>query len=112
MASLSGGYNGSTFCQPINGCGTVFALAPGGQESVLYAFQGPPADGASPVASLLLDRSGNLYGTTELGGSGAFCNDEECGNVFELAPGGTETVLSFILQRVPAAPTGGRQPPP
>jgi uncharacterized repeat protein (TIGR03803 family) len=57
---------------------------------VLYEFQGPP-DGYSPSASLILDASGNLYGTTQLGGTGV-----GAGTVFELTPtanGWTETVL-------------------
>jgi uncharacterized repeat protein (TIGR03803 family) len=56
-------------------------------EKVVYSFQGPP-DGASPQASLVADSAGNLYGTTEVGGSGF-------GTVFELSPpataGGTWT---------------------
>jgi uncharacterized repeat protein (TIGR03803 family) len=56
-------------------CGTVFKLTPptttGGPwaETVLYSFTGG-ADGAQPVASLIADASGALYGTTEGGGSG------------------------------------------
>ena len=57
---------------------------------VLYEFQGPP-DGYNPSASLILDASGNLYGTTQVGGTGA-----GGGTVFELSPtatGWTEAVL-------------------
>ncbi len=68
-------------------CGTVFKIAPGGSESVLYAFQAGK-DGVWPWGGLAMDNSGNLYGTTE-GGGGA-CG---CGTIFELAPNGTETVL-------------------
>ncbi len=78
------------------GCGTVFELSPpiqpGGPwtETVLYKFQGSP-DGAEPVSGLVLDSSGNLYGTTKSGG--APCS---CGMAFELSPtdaGWAETVL-------------------
>ena len=68
-------------------------------EKVLHNFDGTD-DGASPVASLVFDAAGNLYGTTsESGPSGA-------GTVFELTPhadgGWTETVLhSFSPQRGP-----------
>jgi len=36
--------------------------------TVLYSFTGPP-DGASPSAGLVRDAAGNLYGTTQHGGS-------------------------------------------
>jgi len=49
-----------------------------GIETVLYAFSGP--DGEAPLATLVRDNSGNLYGTTYSGGAaGAGC-------VFELKP--------------------------
>ena len=59
-------------------CGTVFKLAPdshgGWSETALYSFCSLTncADGAAPLAGLIFDRAGNLYGTTNLGGSGAF----------------------------------------
>jgi len=74
------------------GCGTVFEIAADGTEKTLYAFNGGN-DGWSPVASLVKDRSGNLYGTTEAGGSTTACNGVGCGIVFKLAPDGTESIL-------------------
>jgi uncharacterized repeat protein (TIGR03803 family) len=74
------------------GCGTVFKVTPGGQESVLYAFH-YGADGANPEASVILDSAGNIYGTTFDGGGIACKGVSGCGTVFELAPDGTETVL-------------------
>jgi len=63
-------------------------------EKVLYRFIGG-TDGAGPAASLTLDASGNLYGTTTYGG-GIGCS-YGCGTVFELTPnqsgGWTEIVL-------------------
>jgi uncharacterized repeat protein (TIGR03803 family) len=61
---------GSASCSP-DGCGTVFELSPsaaGWTKTVLYNFSGLN-DGAIPMGSLTIDASGNLYGTTELGGS-------------------------------------------
>ena len=53
-----------------SGYGTVFAVNPTTKkETVLYTFTGG-ADGALPFSGLLLDAKGNLYGTTEDGGSG------------------------------------------
>jgi uncharacterized repeat protein (TIGR03803 family) len=47
------------------GCGTVFELTPskdgGWTEKILHSFNGK--DGDYPVAGLILDKSGNLYGT-------------------------------------------------
>lgn len=81
--------------------GTVFALTPPAagktrwSEKVLYSFcqLADCADGAYPVAGLIEDASGNLYGTTEYGGT------RTVGAVFELTPppagetAWTETVL-------------------
>jgi uncharacterized repeat protein (TIGR03803 family) len=86
------------------GFGTVFQLTRGPRGSwtgaTLYTFTGTN-DGWAPEATLITDHAGNLYGTTELGGSGGMCqgSDYSCGVVFRLAPppieGGawTETVL-------------------
>lgn len=75
------------------------ALAAGQQYASLYKFQGG-ADGWNPIASLIGDPAGNLYGTTMYGGSdNSFCFPNGCGTVFQLqppaSPGGvwTKTVL-------------------
>ena len=71
--------------------GAVFELSPskgGWTESTLLSFNGK--DGNSPVAGLVMDGSGNLYGTTQKGGA------NNLGVVFELSPskhGWKETVL-------------------
>jgi uncharacterized repeat protein (TIGR03803 family) len=53
------------------GLGTVFQCALTGPCSVMYSFQGGPADGATPMGALAFDASpgGALYGTTEYGGT-------------------------------------------
>jgi uncharacterized repeat protein (TIGR03803 family) len=64
------------------GVGAVYELSPSGSgwtAQILYSFQGG-ADGANPGGGLLIDASGNLYGTTNTGGSGGG------GTVFELTP--------------------------
>lgn len=38
------------------------------QFTVLHSFTGPPSDGDFPVAGLVQDGKGNLYGTTYYGG--------------------------------------------
>jgi uncharacterized repeat protein (TIGR03803 family) len=85
-------YGGSAGCDDI-GCGTVFEVAPDGTETVLYAFPGG-AGGTFPVAGVIRDKAGNLYGTTAEGGTvNTNCQGSGCGTVFKLAPNGTETVL-------------------
>jgi uncharacterized repeat protein (TIGR03803 family) len=72
-------------------CGTVFKVTPAGAEKVLYTFT-LGADGANPeTAGVVLDKQGNLYGTTVLGGTG--CRGSGCGVVFELTAAGKEKVL-------------------
>jgi uncharacterized repeat protein (TIGR03803 family) len=84
------------------GCGVVFKLNPKGKETVVYSFcaQANCADGELPMAGLVFDQKGSLYGTTVYGGSG---NRNDCvwgcGVVFKLTPEGKETVLySFCSQ--------------
>jgi uncharacterized repeat protein (TIGR03803 family) len=81
--TTTGGGVSTSLCA---GCGTVFKLSPGGTETVLHAFTGG-SDGGLPMAGLIADSSGNLYGTTAHGGAAGQ------GVVFKLAPGGSETVL-------------------
>jgi uncharacterized repeat protein (TIGR03803 family) len=84
---------GGTGCAAGEGCGTVYKIAPDGTETALYAFNDMP-DGAHPMAGLVMDASGNLYGTTVSGGTaGTGCASAGCGTVFKVTPGGTETVL-------------------
>ena len=67
--------------------GTVFELKPKGAAwvvSLLYSFAGPP-DGEFPAASLIFDKSGNLYSTTQAGGNKQSCQSG-CGTVFEVSP--------------------------
>jgi uncharacterized repeat protein (TIGR03803 family) len=84
-----GGPSQPSKCQ--QGCGVVFKVTPAGKESVLYGFEAG-TDGSSPTAGLLLDKAGNLYGTTIQGGGSVHCGGG-CGTVFELTSAGQETVL-------------------
>jgi len=76
------------------GCGTVFKLDTSGTETVLYNFSQSGAAGFWPLAGVVADRAGNLYGTTYYGGNFA-CpgNSAGCGTVFKRSPGGKLTVL-------------------
>ncbi len=96
------------------GCGAVFKLTPSNgswTESVLYQFTGVP-DGMNPTSGVIFDNSGNLYGTSFLGGiEGGFWGVYGNGTVFELSPSGsgwTEKILCrFQGECEGANPRGG-----
>ena len=84
--TIAGGLGGPN-CRA---CGTVFELSPPAaagkpwRETILHAFDGE-WDGATPLAGLLRDDAGNLYGTT----ASRKIHDKEVastGLVFELSP--------------------------
>ncbi len=96
ISDAAGKLYGTTYYGGIHQTGTVFELSPNGSggwtERVLHSFdRDDRTDGAYPIAPLLVDGNGNLYGTTFNGG----IHDE--GTVFELSPEEngewTETVL-------------------
>lgn len=85
---------GDTICNPPYGCGVIFKLHPSGKETVSYTFTGP--DGAEPYLGTVVDATGNTYGITEYGGSGACgggMGPSGCGTVFKQERNGKETVL-------------------
>jgi uncharacterized repeat protein (TIGR03803 family) len=95
----AGNFYGTTSAGGSADLGTVFKLDPSGNETVLHSFTGSPNDGVRPVSGLLMDRAGNLYGTTPSGGvATSICSVSSleavgCGTVFKVDPSGNETVL-------------------
>jgi uncharacterized repeat protein (TIGR03803 family) len=82
--------NTGCFNGPMEGCGTVFKFDSSGNETVEYSFN--PSDGlAFPTASLLLDSSGVLYGTTEFGGASGM------GGIFKIEIPGVVGLADFSL---------------
>lgn len=87
---------GGPFAQ---GFGTLFKISKTGTGfQVLHFFctvgNGTCADGAYPDG-LILGSDGNLYGTTQGGGTfqGSACATSGCGTVFRITPSGTLTTL-------------------
>ena len=79
------GEGGDASCFGGLGCGTVFEFTPDGKKTTLYTFH--EVDGSQPTGRLMRDFAGNLYGTTQRGGS------YDKGVVFRLSPRGRLTVL-------------------
>ena len=68
------------------GNGTVFKLAPDGTETVLHNFN-CSNDGCVPWAGVTLDKKGNLYGTTQVGGAYTY------GTLYEITAAGNYSIL-------------------
>lgn len=81
--TVAGGNSG--ICS-FGSCGTIFKLAPQGEETILYRFTGG-LDGGNPRAGLVPDREGNLYGTASIGGAYGY------GVIFEFDVNGNLNVL-------------------
>ncbi len=105
--TFTGGTDGATpFDTPLvsnNGNGNIYVTTHAGgaysagtveevnfksrNHAVLHSFAGGPDDGAGPIAGLIQDTAGNLYGATYKGGAFNF------GTVFELTLAGKLTLL-------------------
>jgi len=105
-------YSGATAGQPYDGIsplfgttedggaylqGSVFSISPKTgtkkwTETVLYSFcpQSGCSDGMEPTAPLLVDGSGNIYGTTEFGGQA------NLGTAYEISKNGTEYISNIL----------------
>jgi uncharacterized repeat protein (TIGR03803 family) len=104
--TVAGGSHDSVLCLGLS-CGVVFKVTPKGKETVLYSFcarQGC-TDGLNPVAGLVFDQKGNLYGTTV--GDEVFLDGNIAGVVFRLTPDGRETVLYKFCAQIDCTDGGG-----
>ena len=88
-------------------CGTIFKLTPDAnghwKETILYNFRNDTS-GNGPAAGVVLDRAGNIYGTTMYGGSPQ-CG---CGVVYKLSPAAGGKWQYTVLHRF--VYTDGAQP--
>ena len=85
----SGNLYGTASSGRANGVGAVFEFIPAKHsEVVIHSFSDPPSnDGMGPIGHLIWDSTGNLYGTTLIGGT------DGNGAVFKITAAGTESVL-------------------
>jgi uncharacterized repeat protein (TIGR03803 family) len=109
-------FGGSTSCPSSNarrdvnsrGCGTVYKLTRRGSaysESTLHVFAGG-GDGSEPVAGLMGDSTGVLYGATSIGGTA------DAGTIFSLTPKGRDgkSYGESVLYAFKGAPKDGEYP--
>jgi uncharacterized repeat protein (TIGR03803 family) len=104
--TVGGGLGGPC---PYNDCGTVFKITPGGMLSTLYSFcsESGCVDGDFPISGVLQASNGDLWGTTELGGtSNALCLSGGCGTIFKITPTGTLTTVYSFCPVASACPDG------
>lgn len=77
------------------GCGTIFRITRSGEYTVLFSFNGE--NGAGSRASLILGLDGDLYGTSQIGGSNC---GSHCGMVYKVTSNGVlTTVYNFCSHK-------------
>jgi uncharacterized repeat protein (TIGR03803 family) len=97
-------YGGKPSCR--DGCGTAFQLTPlqGGNwtESVIHFFGSEHDGAANPAAGLIIDGKGDLFGTTQYGGSAGH------GTVFKLDSPTTQggAWIEHVLHNFQETPDG------
>ncbi|MBU2830279.1 choice-of-anchor tandem repeat GloVer-containing protein, partial [Acidithiobacillus ferriphilus] len=124
VMAASGNLYGTTIGGGTDNLGTVFKITPSGVESVLYSFGGGYDGSSSPNGGLVMDVSGNLYGTADGGGKLGIIGyltvylsrilgtpsslSGGLGTVFKITPSGVASVLhSFGTGNVWQDPNGG-----
>ena len=105
-----GNFYGTTLYGGASGSGTVFRISSSGSYSNLYSFGSRPNDGRLPADGLVQGSDGNLYGTTEVGGTStnydSYCGCYGYGTVFRISPSGSETNLYSFGGSPDGSPAG------
>jgi uncharacterized repeat protein (TIGR03803 family) len=83
----NGNFYGTTSSCGTSSLGTVWKVSASGTETVLHSFAGGTSDGEYPLAGVIVDAGGNVYGNTETGGASNF------GTVYGIAADGTFTLV-------------------
>jgi uncharacterized repeat protein (TIGR03803 family) len=103
----AGNLYGTTIRGGSSGCGTVFELTPGSgggwTEKLLRTFNCYP-DGQFPEGGVVLDAAGNVYGTTNFGGTSNY------GIVYELKKGTSGNWAEKILHSFGVSGSDGVRP--
>ena len=93
--------------------GIIFELSPssgGWVYSVLHVF-GNGTDGINPLSRLTRDASGNLFGTTALGGTGgSYCGSNGCGVAFEMTLGAGNVWSESVIYNFGSSITDAAEP--
>jgi uncharacterized repeat protein (TIGR03803 family) len=89
VQATDGNFYGTTYDGGTSGLGvgTIFKLDQGGTVSILYSFQGGGTDGSSPDGGLVQATDGNLYGSTQVGGTRGH------GTLFQISTAGAYKLL-------------------
>jgi uncharacterized repeat protein (TIGR03803 family) len=83
----TGNIYGTTSSCGISKLGTVWKLNKNGRERVLHSFAGGSSDGEYPLAGVIVDALGNVYGNTETGGPA------NVGTVYKISKSGKFTLV-------------------
>jgi len=92
IRDASGNLYGTTNGGGPDNFGTVYKIDAANKETVLHAFTGGSLDGEFPYGVLAEDSVGNLYGTTDVGGTAS------SGTIFKIDPAGAESILFNFTQ--------------
>ncbi len=106
-----GNFYGAATYGGAHGCGAVFKMTPGSNNtwtySVIHQFMDKP--GCIPWVGLIADTSGNFYGTTRNQIGGCSNPPQNCGIVFELTPGSGEKWTYKVIHEFSGG-KGGSEP--
>jgi uncharacterized repeat protein (TIGR03803 family) len=97
----NGNFYGTTSSCGTSSLGTVWKVSANGTETVLHTFAGGTADGEYPLAGVIVDAGGNVYGDTETGGA------SNLGTVYSISANGTFTLVHSFAGTDGKYPYGG-----